>query len=88
MAHALRLLQGNLILTDSQYRILTLLRSYRDDAKGVAIMAKHPYPLQTVRLPQPVTPPALEAAVAAEADAKPTLKGASLLFAPLSNGLF
>ena len=50
-----RWLQGNVILTDSKYEVLTLLRSHRDDAKGVAIMARHPYPLQTVRLKIPVT---------------------------------
>ena len=58
-------LQGNVILTDSKYEIMTLLRSHRDDAKGLAIMARHPYPLQTVRLRVPVTPQLLTDAVAA-----------------------
>lgn len=48
-------MQGNVILTDSKYEILTLLRSHRDDAKNLAIMARHPYPLQTVRLKTPTT---------------------------------
>ena len=58
------LLQGNVILTDDKYEILTLLRSHRDDAKGVAIMARHPYPLQTVRLRKPVSEELLRAALA------------------------
>ena len=28
------LLQGNVILTDGNYEVLTLLRSHRDDARG------------------------------------------------------
>ena len=62
-----------MILTDSKYEILTLLRSHRDDAKGVAFMARHPYPLQYVRLRQPVTAESLQAAIK-DADAKATLR--------------
>lgn len=46
---SLPFLQGNLILTDSNYEILTLLRTHRDDAKGYAIMARQPYPIRMVR---------------------------------------
>jgi len=44
--------QGNIILTDSSFEILTLLRSHRDDAGGGAatVMARHPYPMHGVRL--------------------------------------
>ena len=37
--------QGNIILTDADYKVLTLLRSHRDDEKEFAIMANHPYPI-------------------------------------------
>ncbi len=47
--------------------------SCRDDAKGMAIMARHPYPIHTIRLRQPLAAAALEGALAgAAADA--TLK--------------
>lgn len=46
--------QGNVILTDKSYHVLTLLRSHRDDAKGMATMAQHTYPIHTVRLRQPL----------------------------------
>ncbi len=65
-------LQGNLILTDSKYEILTLLRSHRDDAQGVAFMARHPYPLQYVRLRQAVTAEALQPAI--DQDSKATYR--------------
>ncbi|KAK9805687.1 hypothetical protein WJX72_012021 [[Myrmecia] bisecta] len=66
--------QGNVILTDSNYEVLTLLRSHRDDAKGFAIMARHPYPIHTIRLRTPVSEQQLQEALAA-ADDKSTLKG-------------
>lgn len=68
------MLQGNVILTDSNYEVLTLLRSHRDDAKGFAIMARHPYPIHTIRLRQAITAEQLDAAVVTEDD-KQTLKG-------------
>jgi len=55
--------QGNVILADSKYEVLTLLRSHRDDAKGMAIMSRHIYPIHSVRLRQPVASEALKAAV-------------------------
>ncbi|KAG4210549.1 hypothetical protein ERO13_A02G056200v2 [Gossypium hirsutum] len=41
--------QGNIILTDSEFTVLTLLRSHRDDDKGVAIMSRHRYPTEICR---------------------------------------
>jgi predicted ribosome quality control (RQC) complex YloA/Tae2 family protein len=46
--------QGNVILTDKSYQVLTLLRSHRDDAKGMATMARHTYPIHSVRLREPL----------------------------------
>lgn len=68
------MLQGNIILTDSNYEILTLLRSHRDDDKGVAIMSRHPYPIRTIRPRASLVPESLTSALAA-ADDKATLKG-------------
>lgn len=70
-------LQGNLVLTDSKYEILTLLRTHRDDFKGVTIQAKHPYPLQTVRLQEPATAEKLQAALASSDHDKASLKSES-----------
>ena len=47
-------MQGNVILTDHNYQILTLLRSHRDDDKGRSTMARHPYPMHAIRLRQPL----------------------------------
>eukprot|EP00883_Tetradesmus_obliquus_P009930 jgi/Sobl393_1/2641/SZX66696.1 len=63
--------QGNVILTDASYQVLTLLRSHRDDAKGLSIMAKHPYPMHAIRLRQPLPLAALQQALAAAAAAVP-----------------
>ncbi|RAL38599.1 hypothetical protein DM860_002577 [Cuscuta australis] len=41
--------QGNIILTDSDFMVLTLLRSHRDDDKGLAIMSRHNYPVEICR---------------------------------------
>ncbi|GFP81228.1 nuclear export mediator factor nemf [Phtheirospermum japonicum] len=41
--------QGNIILTDSEFTVLTLLRSHRDDNKGIAIMSRHRYPVEQSR---------------------------------------
>lgn len=64
-------LQGNVILTDHTYQVLTLLRSHRDDDKGLSIMAKHPYPMHAIRLRQPLLLDALHAALTAAAAAAP-----------------
>lgn len=42
--------QGNILLTDSDFMVMTLLRSHRDDDKGVAIMARHHYPVEICRV--------------------------------------
>ncbi|XP_071685642.1 uncharacterized protein [Rutidosis leptorrhynchoides] len=42
--------QGNILLTDSEFMVLTLLRSHRDDDKGLAIMARHHYPVDKCRV--------------------------------------
>ena len=67
-------MQGNVILTDAEYNILTLLRSHRDEDQGYAIQANRPYPIRTVRPFTPTTPEALSSALQA-CDAKQTLKG-------------
>lgn len=67
--------QGNVILTDGRYEVLTLLRSHRDDARGIATMPRHPYPLHSIRLAQPVTAQRWAEAAAA-ADEAATLRGA------------
>ena len=68
--------QGNVVLTDSKYEVLTLLRSHRDDDKGMALMPRHPYPIHTIRLRTPLSADQLAAALAA-ADGKATMKGKS-----------
>lgn len=42
--------QGNILLTDSEFIVLTLLRSHRDDDKGLAIMSRHRYPVEACRV--------------------------------------
>ncbi|XVF38928.1 hypothetical protein REPUB_Repub20aG0144800 [Reevesia pubescens] len=42
--------QGNILLTDSEFTVLTLLRSHRDDDKGFAIMSRHRYPTEICRV--------------------------------------
>ncbi|XP_077218193.1 zinc knuckle (CCHC-type) family protein [Tasmannia lanceolata] len=42
--------QGNILLTDSDYTVMTLLRSHRDDDKGLAIMSRHRYPVEACRV--------------------------------------
>ncbi|CAK9218060.1 unnamed protein product [Sphagnum troendelagicum] len=42
--------QGNLLLTDADYNVLTLLRTHRDDEKGLVMMAHHHYPIDACRL--------------------------------------
>ncbi|BFG14879.1 hypothetical protein CerSpe_011530 [Prunus speciosa] len=42
--------QGNVILADSDFMVMTLLRSHRDDDKGVAIMSRHRYPIEICRV--------------------------------------
>ncbi|XP_014518587.1 nuclear export mediator factor NEMF isoform X2 [Vigna radiata var. radiata] len=42
--------QGNILLTDSSFTVMTLLRSHRDDDKGLAIMSRHRYPVESCRV--------------------------------------
>lgn len=70
-------MQGNIILTDANYEILTLLRSHRDDAKGVSFMARHAYPIHSIRLRTPLQAGQLTAALEG-ADDKATLRGRTL----------
>ncbi|BBM96816.1 nuclear export mediator factor NEMF [Marchantia polymorpha subsp. ruderalis] len=42
--------QGNLLLTDSHHNVITLLRTHRDDEKGLLMMAHHQYPINSCRL--------------------------------------
>lgn len=42
--------QGNILLTDSQFTVMTLLRSHRDDDKSLAIMSRHRYPVEMCRI--------------------------------------
>lgn len=41
--------QGNILLTDTEFTVLTLLRSHRDDNKGLTIMSRHRYPVEQSR---------------------------------------
>ncbi|CAJ1963097.1 unnamed protein product [Sphenostylis stenocarpa] len=42
--------QGNILLTDCNFTVMTLLRSHRDDDKGLAIMSRHRYPVESCRV--------------------------------------
>lgn len=42
--------QGNLLLTDAGFNVLTLLRTHRDEEKGLTMMAHHKYPVDSCRL--------------------------------------
>lgn len=55
--------QGNIILVDSEFMVMTLLRSHRDDDKGVAIMSRHRYPTEICRVFERTTPQKLLAAL-------------------------
>jgi predicted ribosome quality control (RQC) complex YloA/Tae2 family protein len=55
--------QGNIMLTNHHYQVLTLLRSHRDDAKGIAMMSRHTYPIHSIRLRKPVTRHDLDSSV-------------------------
>mmetsp|Transcript_14942 Transcript_14942/g.62169 ORF Transcript_14942/g.62169 Transcript_14942/m.62169 type:complete len:1146 (-) Transcript_14942:47-3484(-) len=69
--------QGNLVLCDREMNVLTLLRSHRDDARGLAIMPNHPYPLEHFRPRSKATATALREALEA-CNFKDTLKQALL----------
>ncbi|KAG9457739.1 hypothetical protein H6P81_002247 [Aristolochia fimbriata] len=54
---------GNIILTDSELMVMTLLRSHRDDDKGFAIMSRHPYPIDACRVFERTTMSKLQSAL-------------------------
>ncbi|KAJ4822904.1 hypothetical protein Tsubulata_037852 [Turnera subulata] len=56
--------QGNILLTDSEFMVLTLLRSHRDDDKGLAIMSRHRYPTEACRAFERTTAGKLQEAIA------------------------
>jgi hypothetical protein len=70
-----------MVLADNTYEVLTLLRSHRDDDKGFAVMARHPYPMGHVRLRPTITAAAVQVAIdeaaAAAGGTSTTLKGAA-----------
>lgn len=70
-------MQGNLVLTDKDYKVLACMRTHKDDAKGWAVAPGLLYPAHLIRLPAPLTETALAAAAAA-AEQKFTLKSAHL----------
>lgn len=55
--------QGNILLTDSNFTVLTLLRSHRDDDKGLAIMSRHRYPTESCRVFERTTSEKLQTAL-------------------------
>ncbi|KAF9677179.1 hypothetical protein SADUNF_Sadunf08G0081000 [Salix dunnii] len=55
--------QGNILLADSEFMVLTLLRSHRDDDKGVAIMSRHRYPTEICRIFERTTAEKLQEAL-------------------------
>nr|XP_027115848.1 nuclear export mediator factor Nemf-like [Coffea arabica] len=55
--------QGNILLTDSQFMVMTLLRSHRDDDKGLAIMSRHRYPVEVCRIFERTSTEKLQAAL-------------------------
>uniref|UniRef100_A0A7N1A1J9 CCHC-type domain-containing protein n=1 Tax=Kalanchoe fedtschenkoi TaxID=63787 RepID=A0A7N1A1J9_KALFE len=61
--------QGNIILADPEFMVLTLLRSHRDDDKGFAIMSRHRYPVEICRIFERTTAAKLEAALTASEEA-------------------
>ncbi|KAL1803663.1 hypothetical protein ACET3Z_032310 [Daucus carota] len=58
--------QGNIILTDSDFMVMTLLRSHRDDDKGLAIMSRHQYPLDMCRVFERTTSEKVQDALASK----------------------
>lgn len=55
--------QGNILLTDPDFMVMTLLRSHRDDDKGLAIMSGHRYPVEICRVFKRTTTEKLHAAL-------------------------
>ncbi|XVF62394.1 hypothetical protein PTKIN_Ptkin09bG0004100 [Pterospermum kingtungense] len=60
--------QGNILLTDSEFTVLTLLRSHRDDDKGLAIMSRHRYPTEICRVFERTTMSKMQAALTSSSE--------------------
>jgi predicted ribosome quality control (RQC) complex YloA/Tae2 family protein len=60
--------QGNVILTDSAYRVLTLLRVYKDNENATAVSPGLLYPVQNIRLYHTLTMQQLQEALLAASD--------------------
>ena len=56
------------MLTDGSYRVLTLLRVYKDDERGAATATGLPYPVQNIRMYAPAGAPALRDALVGASD--------------------
>jgi predicted ribosome quality control (RQC) complex YloA/Tae2 family protein len=68
---------GNLVLTDSAYKVLTLLRSHKDDVHGATVQANRAYPLgAVVRARRALTAGGAVAALVAGAEAGATINAA------------
>lgn len=65
--------QGNIILTDSDFMVMTLLRSHRDDDKGLAIMSRHQYPLDMCRVFERTTSAKVQDALASKRELENSL---------------
>ena len=59
---------GNVVLTDAAYRVLVALRVHKDGEKGTAVAPGLPYPVQSIRLYEPLGADAVRAAAAAAND--------------------
>ena len=62
--------QGNIVLCDREWRILTLLRPHRDDARGLVLLGNHPYPRERFRRHVRVDAAALVAALEGRDDSR------------------
>jgi predicted ribosome quality control (RQC) complex YloA/Tae2 family protein len=69
--------QGNVLLLDKDDVVLTLLRTHRDDDKGVKILGNHRYPRERFRTHKRVTLHDLEGALVGRARGEDTLAGAA-----------
>ncbi|OWM88012.1 hypothetical protein CDL15_Pgr016585 [Punica granatum] len=64
--------QGNIILADSEFIVMTLLRSHRDDDKGFAIMSRHRYPTEFCRVFERTTTAKLQEALTSSKEPEDT----------------
>ncbi|CAM6100258.1 unnamed protein product [Calypogeia fissa] len=66
--------QGNLVVTDAKYNILQILRTWKDEEKGLSMMVHQRYPVDSCRLLQRTTEEKLDALFRAPI-AAPQLEG-------------